>query len=54
MLADLLGLRPQWPPAVAAYWTRLEQRDGFRRALAAQQAAALAQGVSPRNAAGID
>ncbi|OUM03455.1 glutathione S-transferase family protein [Variovorax sp. JS1663] len=52
MLADLLGLQPQWPAAVTAYWARLQQRDGFRRALAAQHAAALAQGVSPRNALG--
>ena len=54
MLADVLHLRSRWPAAVTAYWTRLQQRDGFQRALAAQHAAALAQGVSPRNASGID
>lgn len=53
MLSAQLRLQPQWPAAVAAYWARLQQRDGFQRALAAQHAAALAQGVSPR-VAGID
>ena len=46
MLADELDLVSRFPPAVAAYWERLQQRDGFRRALAAQHEAALAQGVS--------
>jgi glutathione S-transferase len=53
MLAGQLGLQAQLPAAVAAYWARLQRREGFRRALAAQHAAALAQGVSPQDA-GID
>ena len=53
MLAVQLRLQAQLPAAVAAYWARLQQREGFRRALAAQHGAALAQGVSPQ-VAGID
>lgn len=50
MLADKLGLAAQFPAAVAAYWQRLQQREGFKRALVAQHDAALAQGVSPQDA----
>ena len=46
MLAGYLDLEPSFPPAVAAYWQRLQQRDGFQRALAAQARAATAQGVA--------
>lgn len=45
MLAEYLDLAPQFTPAVAAYWQRLSQREGFQRALRAQDAAARAQGV---------
>ena len=45
MLAQYLELASSFTPAVAAYWQRLQQREGFTRALAAQDAAALAQGV---------
>lgn len=47
MLANELDLVPRFPAAVAAYWERLQQRKGFRRALAAQHDAAVAQDVSP-------
>jgi glutathione S-transferase len=46
LLAQHLGLAASFTPAVAAYWQRLCQRPGFRRAMVAQEAAALAQGVS--------
>lgn len=46
LLAEHLGLAPRFTPAVAAYWARLRQRDGFVRALGAQEAAARAQGIS--------
>ena len=46
MLAAYLQLASAFPPAVASYWQRLQQRAGFRRALAAQARAAAAQGVS--------
>lgn len=46
MLADLLDLAPKFPSSVADYWTRLQERDAFVRALEAQEAAAIAQHVS--------
>jgi len=45
MLATNLGLNAQFTPAVAAYWQRLQQRDGFQKARQAEQTAAQAQGV---------
>lgn len=50
MLASHLDLVARFPAAVAAYWERLQQREGFQRALAAQHDAAIAQGVSPQHA----
>ena len=44
-LATHLGLDPQFPPAVSAYWQRLQERPAFQRALARQHQAALDQGV---------
>jgi glutathione S-transferase len=46
LLASHLGLTPRFTPAVLAYWERLQDRDGFRRAMTAQLEAARAQGVS--------
>ena len=46
MLAELLGLHERFTPAVMHYWQRLKSRDGFGRAIAAQDAAAREQGVS--------
>ncbi len=46
LLAEHLGLKPRFTPAVLAYWERLRERDGFRRAMAAQEKAALTQCVS--------
>lgn len=45
MLAEDLGLLEQAGPATRAYWQRLQDRAGFRQALAVQHAAAQAQGV---------
>lgn len=45
MLGRYTGLDKSFPEAVTAYWQRLRQRDGFRRALAAQKLAAEQQGV---------
>lgn len=50
MLGGFLGLVDRFPPAVRAYWARLQQRDGFVRAMAAQHAAAAAQGVAAKPA----
>ncbi|MBC7699561.1 glutathione S-transferase family protein [Aquabacterium sp.] len=46
LLASHLGLAERFKPAVRSYWQRLQQRPGHLRALAAQHAAAVAQGVS--------
>lgn len=40
LLATSLGLAEDFPPDVAAYWTRMRDREGFNRALAAQSGAA--------------
>jgi glutathione S-transferase len=47
LLATSLGLNAQFPPAVAAYWERLKERDGYKRALAAQEHAAKEQNIPP-------
>jgi glutathione S-transferase len=39
LLATSLGLSDDFPPAVAAYWARMQERDGFKRALVAQAGA---------------
>ena len=36
LLADRIGLAKDFGPAVAAYWQRLQERDGFRRAVKAE------------------
>lgn len=46
MLASCLGLAERFTPSVSAYWERLQLRGAYGRALRAQEAAALAQGVS--------
>jgi glutathione S-transferase len=46
LLAQHVGLASSFSPAVKAYWERLQQREGYRRALQSQETAALAQGVS--------
>jgi glutathione S-transferase len=40
LLATFTGLAAKFSPAVAAYWQSLQDRDGFRRAMAKQEAAA--------------
>jgi glutathione S-transferase len=39
LVADRIGLAGDFGPAVAAYWQRLQQRDGFCRALRAEATA---------------
>ncbi|MDB5742569.1 MAG: putative glutathione S-transferase [Polaromonas sp.] len=46
LLAQHLGLDQRFTTSVQAYWQRLQAREGYRRAMAAQEAAANAQGVS--------
>ena len=44
----MLGLAAQFCPAVAAYWQRLQSRDGFLRAVAAETKAGDEQGIPRR------
>lgn len=46
LVAEHLGLHERFEPAISHYWQRLQQRDGYRRAIQAQHAAAVAQNVS--------
>ena len=46
MFSEQLGLFAQLPEVVQRYWLRLKERDGFQRALMAQQLAAADQGVA--------
>jgi glutathione S-transferase len=39
LLAERIGLAKDFGPAVAAYWQRLQARDGFRRAVIAENVA---------------
>lgn len=51
LLGEHIGLEAAYKPSVRAYWKRLQQRDGFQRALAAQDQAAADQHVSPDHVA---
>ena len=53
LLAEYLRLNERFTPGVARYWQRLRARDGFMRAMAAQEQAAIAQGVSTVPAAAV-
>ena len=48
LLAQTLGLDERFSPAIAGYWQRLQGRDGFKRAKAAQLTAAQAQNVTTK------
>jgi glutathione S-transferase len=48
LLAQRIGLSAEFGPAVAAYWHRLQARDGFRRAVAAEKLAGEQQQVVRR------
>jgi glutathione S-transferase len=47
-LASSIGLAKDFGPGVAAYWARLQAREGYQRALAAEQRAGVEQNVAPR------
>jgi glutathione S-transferase len=47
-LAENLGLSKDFGPNVAAYWQRLQQRDGYKRAVAAETRASEEQKVPRR------
>ena len=48
LLAQNLGLDDRFSPSVSAYWARMQAREGFKRAKAAQKSAAKTQSVSER------
>jgi glutathione S-transferase len=47
-LADNIGLTKDFGPNAAAYWARLQQREGYQRAVAAERKAGAEQNVAPR------
>jgi glutathione S-transferase len=47
-LAENIGLAKDFGPNVAAYWVRLKARDGFKRAVAAENLAGEQQNVAAR------
>jgi glutathione S-transferase len=47
-LAERIGLAKDFGPNVAAYWQRLQARDGYQRAITAENLAAKQQNVAPR------
>jgi glutathione S-transferase len=49
LLAHRLGLSKDFGPAVTAYWQRLQARDGFRRAVYAENLAGDQQNVARRS-----
>ena len=53
LLAQHLGLDARFTPEVAHYWERLRTRDGYQAAVASQERAALAQGISTVHAPDI-
>jgi glutathione S-transferase len=40
LLATTLGMHSEFPPKVTAYWQAMQQRDGFKRAIKAEQSGA--------------
>ena len=48
-LPETIGLAKDFGPNVAAYWQRLQQRDGFKRAVAAEDLAGVEQKVARRS-----
>src|SRR6185312_5552390 len=47
-LATSINLAKDFGPNVAAYWARLQQREAYQRALAAERKAGAEQNVTPR------
>jgi glutathione S-transferase len=48
-LAENIGLAKDFGPNVSAYWQRLQQRDGYRRAVAAENLAGEQQKIPARS-----
>ena len=47
-LASTIGLAKDFGRNVSAYWNRLQQREGYQRALSAEKKAGIEQNVAPR------
>jgi len=47
-LATSIGLAKDFGPNVSAYWIRLQQREAYQRAVAAETKAGIEQNVAPR------
>jgi glutathione S-transferase len=47
-LAGNIGLAKDFGPNVAAYWDRLQEREGYQRAVAVERKAGVEQNVTPR------
>jgi glutathione S-transferase len=47
-LASTLGLAKEFGPNVAAYWQRLQQREGYRRAIEAETRSGAEQNIAKR------
>jgi glutathione S-transferase len=47
-LAERIGLAKDFGPNVKSYWERLRRREGYQRAITAEQKAGIEQGVAPR------
>jgi glutathione S-transferase len=47
-LAENIGLAKDFGPNVATYWQRLQTRDGYKRAVVAENQAGEQQKVAPR------
>ena len=47
LLADYLGMKERFSPAISAYYAGMSAEPSFQRALAREKEAAIAQGVSP-------
>jgi glutathione S-transferase len=47
-LASTIGLARDFGPNVAAYWERLQRREAYQRAIAAEKTAGAEQNVAPR------
>jgi glutathione S-transferase len=48
-LAETIGLAKDFGPNVAAYWQRLQTRDGYKRAVAAEELAGEQQKIARRS-----
>jgi glutathione S-transferase len=47
-LAESIGLAKDFPPNVAAYWSRLQTREAYQRACESERRAGIEQNVAPR------